>query len=129
MRISDWSSDVCSSDLGQDRAASAILVFRLVIEGHIAAHDREVEHLAGFGHTFDAADELPHDLRPLRVAEIHAVRRRQGHRAHSCDIAPAFGNRLLAALVRVRSEEHTSELQSLMRNSYAVFCLKKKKIT
>src|SRR3546814_11889909 len=61
----------------------------------------EVEHLAGFGHTFDAADELPHDLRPLRVAEIHAVRRRQGHRAHSCDIAPAFGNRLLAALVRV----------------------------
>src|SRR3546814_9150965 len=113
----------------------------------------EVEHLAGFGHTFDAADELPHDLRPLRVAEIHAVRRRQGHRAHSCDIAPAFGNRLLAALVRVgiaiarraigadrdtlartmhpydrsRSEEHTSELQSLMRISYAVFCLKTKK--
>src|SRR3546814_7372601 len=124
MRISDWSSDVCSSDLGQDRAASAILVFRLVIEGHIAAHDREVEHLAGFGHTFDAADELPHDLRPLRVAEIHAVRRRQGHRAHSCDIAPAFGNRLLA-----RSEEHTSELQSLMRLSYAVFCLKKKNTT
>src|SRR3546814_3901452 len=35
----------------------------------------------------------------------------------------------LSAAICARSEEHTSELQSLMRNSYAVFCLKKKKIT
>src|SRR3546814_2246521 len=44
---------------------------------------------------------------------------RRGHR---------FGNRLLTGiLARIRSEEHTSELQSLMRISYAVFCLKQKK--
>src|SRR3546814_2987888 len=40
-----------------------------------------------------------------------------------------FADPLLAAYVAGRSEEHTSELQSLMRISYAVFCLKKKKIT
>src|SRR3546814_3099837 len=39
----------------------------------------------------------------------------------------AFGSTAVVAVVAVRSEEHTSELQSLMRISYAVFCLKKKK--
>src|SRR3546814_2142039 len=44
------------------------------------------------------------------------------------DIANPYGAILsVALLLRHRSEEHTSELQSLMRNSYAVFCLKKKK--
>src|SRR3546814_9366114 len=43
-------------------------------------------------------------------------------------VSAATGN-LLPAIAGARSEEHTSELQSLMRSSYAVFCLKKKKIT
>src|SRR3546814_3472296 len=42
--------------------------------------------------------------------------------------SPASGAEMLRAPVAVRSEEHTSELQSLMRISYAVFCLKKKKL-
>src|SRR3546814_3854541 len=45
------------------------------------------------------------------------------------DIFPAAANHILQAIpdIEIRSEEHTSELQSLMRISYAVFCLKKKK--
>src|SRR3546814_6941447 len=44
-----------------------------------------------------------------------------------CPRAPRYGGRdARGAIPRTRSEEHTSELQSLMRNSYAVFCLKKK---
>src|SRR3546814_4175657 len=46
---------------------------------------------------------------------------------HPLDRGPERRARLLVALLPRRSEEHTSELQSLMRNSYAVFCLKKKK--
>src|SRR3546814_5027797 len=47
--------------------------------------------------------------------------------AHDLDIEPVRED--LLKLVQIRSEEHTSELQSLMRISYAVFCLKKKKLT
>src|SRR3546814_8757518 len=67
------------------------------------SHDREIERAAGIAHAFERVNELAHDFGALRIAEIEAV----GHRQ--------------------RSEEHTSELQSLMRISYAVFCLKKKK--
>src|SRR3546814_5081323 len=85
MRISDWSSDVCSSDL------------RCVT---LALHTRpEPSHA-----------NRPGCLRPHR----------RTHRVHFRRVRTA-GRR------RGRSEEHTSELQSLMRISYAVFCLKKKK--
>src|SRR3546814_5239300 len=50
--------------------------------------------------------------------------RRRGHRARVTVIAPV--RRIAGADILLRSEEHTSELQSLMRISYAVFCLKKK---
>src|SRR3546814_2875999 len=108
MRISDWSSDVCSSDLFTNSG---------VDQGHALAQ--------AFAHrTFDAG--VPHHYRALaevgrhdfRVAtqEVAELRQRRGlligvHGGHD--------------LVK-RSEEHTSELQSLMRISYAVFCLKKK---
>src|SRR3546814_7077346 len=82
MRISDWSSDVCSSDL--------------------SARQYPRRHL------LPAAD-----VRPLRLSGI--VRRLQ------CGTG-----RLFRLAGWQRSEEHTSELQSLMRISYAVFCLKKK---
>src|SRR3546814_3597589 len=104
LRISDWSSDVCSSDLIRDD-----VVHRLQPDG-------EAHHLragAGGGE--------------LRVVEL-AVRRRGGvqdQRAHVADVGEV--RQQLAALHHLRSEEHTSELQSLMRISYAVFCLKKKK--
>src|SRR3546814_1263614 len=100
MRISDWSSDVCSSDL-------AHLQPGLV---HVGAPGELQHHVALAG----ARDRL--------------------HRAQALDHADSLFDRLgdqgfdlrgRGARV-LRSEEHTSELQSLMRISYAVFCLKKK---
>src|SRR3546814_10232351 len=107
MRISDWSSDVCSSDL--DRA-------RKWREDHCAARDR-----AGRDHA-PAGDV--HAARPGAV-RVPAQRRQGSVRPgdeRGADLARAGG-----AGEGRRSEEHTSELQSLMRISYAVFCLKKKK--
>src|SRR3546814_2798578 len=89
MRISDWSSDVCSSDLVSVAADEAPRRARehgmQVMSSRVAGDRREVENDA-----------------PI------AYRQRQKR-------------------LQPRSEEHTSELQSLMRISYAVFCLKKTK--
>src|SRR3546814_5463709 len=92
MRISDWSSDVCSSDLRLHPAAGR-RVFHLD-----AAAGRAVLLGHAFGGNLEARRSRLDDDR----------------------ISPFRGG-------RGRSEEHTSELQSLMRISYAVFCLKKKK--
>src|SRR3546814_4733361 len=74
----------------------------------------------------------------MRPRSPRAGVRRQGRPrpgtapSHACTVRPRIasgcGSRRTAVAARVRSEEHTSELQSLMRISYAVFCLKKKKI-
>src|SRR3546814_4625330 len=88
MRISDWSSDVCSSDLRGG------------------------------------------DIVGVRDAHLQADPRIGGVETGEADGEPIAAHRLARrdpqAAVRERSEEHTSELQSLMRISYAVFCLKKK---
>src|SRR3546814_2056253 len=91
MRISDWSSDVCSSDL--------------------------VERMARTGRLVGRSGEAAQRRRRFLVEPVIEALRRRG-----CRYLPAetLGD-------RNRSEEHTSELQSLMRISYAVFCLKKKK--
>src|SRR3546814_7474072 len=94
MRISDWSSDVCSSDLPREIGALHFLVGKRLPVGH----GRFVGHL--------------HFVPP----------RRRGSRVTNVSLCDS---RLLPS----RSEEHTTELQSLMRISYAVFCLKKKKKT
>src|SRR3546814_4437403 len=95
MRISDWSSDVCSSDLA-DRADLAVAAQR---RARGADRRLDVAHAR-------ILVELAHQ--PQRTLEFGA------------DIGIEFDRWL------ERSEEHTSELQSLMRISYAVFCLKKK---
>src|SRR3546814_7337290 len=97
MRISDWSSDVCSSDLGRVEAGG----LRTVCRVHVSKSE-------------------PADL---RAAKWKA--RREAGPSFSAIPPPAYETRAPIALIR--SEEHTSELQSLMRISYAVFCLKKKK--
>src|SRR3546814_8847245 len=88
MRISDWSSDVCSSDLQNTVsfgcAASASMSGTLAV---VPSHSH--------GQTLLRCSAILHDSGSAMTAPI-------------------------------RSEEHTSELQSLMRRSYAVFCLKKK---
>src|SRR3546814_5984320 len=109
MRISDWSSDVCSSD----RAA-----------GHLPA-DAPV-HPGG--------DVLRLDLRASGLGVERGVRRDDrpvaslDHQVLRPDRpVPGVAGRPQHAATADRSEEQTSELQSLMRISYAVFCLQKKK--
>src|SRR3546814_8998915 len=107
MRISDWSSDVCSSDLSR--------------AGRLGGHVRTGVAVAGV---------VALALGGLAVALAHLVlldsclsecrsRRARGHGFYHA--------RRRCLRPEPRSEEHTSELQSLMRISYAVFCLKKKK--
>src|SRR3546814_1027620 len=112
MRISDWSSDGCSSDLvrraGDMREPRAPLRDQMLDRrprpGMIVDHDRGV---AG------AVEPRAH--------HHHGQPRRQ---IGGEEISVDFGRHDEQAIDR--SEEHTSELQSLMRISYAVFCLKKK---
>src|SRR3546814_8246847 len=87
MRISDWSSDVCSSDLVQHRAVVRV--------------------------------QQQHVVVPVFLPQVPLVVVLQRERA-------AHGVGVQERELEHRSEEHTSELQSLMRISYAVFCLKKK---
>src|SRR3546814_8844774 len=133
MRISDWSSDVCSSDLGRLGIGGGGFegeggVGQVVSPG--GGVDRGVPIVAEgpCGSGFSREVWLPplrrqgqgQTLRPALPA--HALRRVLQH--------DALGRELVADGVGAgRSEEHTSELQSLMRISYAVFCLKKKKTT
>src|SRR3546814_9389837 len=94
MRISDWSSDVCSSDL--------------------------IEHVG---------DTAPLELHLQRFAVIaFTMTRLARHIDVGQEVHLDLDKSVAGAGFTPRSEEHTSELQSLMRISYAVFCLKKKSI-
>src|SRR3546814_8454164 len=148
MRISDWSSDVCSSDLqvgiaraepyepcidGKEQRTDAVSAQRLwqaaeqvdeeesperedddVGQNHHADGDRVPAHFAPGG-----APEAVVDRELRQDGEQHDAQssraRLDGHPQHENCIEDASD----------RSEEHTSELQSLMRISYAVFCLQK----
>src|SRR3546814_5624158 len=120
MRISDWSSDVCSSDL--ERTG-------LVWIGNWGEGERTKE-LREFLFRPVRALGLDLDVYGVRYHETaKATVRRYGGRYHGWlpnAAAPDVFARHLATVHVPRSEEHTSELQSLMRISYAVFCLKKK---
>src|SRR3546814_3730126 len=132
MRISDWSSDVCSSDLTRKQPHAAAVINDLP-HAHIADRPDSADGIE----CQEPAKELPppklhvtigkrviddeverhrhEDCQGLRIAETlsaHIERKTQYEQMHQQTDA--------------RSEEHTSELQSLMRISYAVFCLKKK---
>src|SRR3546814_2134259 len=128
MRISDWSSDVCSSDL---------LTSRSVCHSESAPPSSH----RSTSRQKPAAPSNGYSIRPSPTATLRAMpsslrrpparsnwrlkhNRRRGaadaRLQHAAAGGPAGGRR------GGRSEEHTSELQSLMRISYAVFCLKKK---
>src|SRR3546814_3103821 len=124
MRISDWSSDVCSSDLRDEvgqirmpnpndpyRGLGPVQSLLSILVGQRAALDYNRNFFingAGPGGIIEFPEELDDD-------EWRRFKRRwdSSHQG--------------VANAHKRSEEHTSELQSLMRISYAVFCLKKKK--
>src|SRR3546814_2863803 len=156
MRISDWSSDVCSSDLLVRAALGADLADRLQErQGFDVAHgaaDLHQPHVVTVGGGVDAALDLVGDVRDhldggaqvvagalladhvlVDLAGGDRVLARQPGVDEALVVAEVqvglgavVGDVHLAVLER-RSEEHTSELQSLMRIQYAVFCLKKKK--
>src|SRR3546814_7470551 len=94
MRISDWSSDVCSSDL---------------------------EKLTKFAEALEKANGQ------LQAATMWLMQNGMTNPNNAGAAAYSYMHIMGIVSVGLRSKEHTSELQSLMRNSYAVFCLKKKK--
>src|SRR3546814_7535239 len=108
MRISDWSSDVCSSDL---IGCTETMARRKALPGRIGAAKLLVRSVAILG---------------LRTAGLAALLLPGARRV---DIAGQWVKSWGRCPPDARSEEHTSELQSLMRISYAVFCLKKKNNT
>src|SRR3546814_4639434 len=105
MRISDWSSDVCSSDLAEPPSGRS---------GHPLVPDRPGR--------FGDERACRHERQRKKTVSVVRAKILRDHRAD---------RRTDEMHLRKckRSEEHTSELQSLMRISYAVFCLKKKKKT
>src|SRR3546814_7854000 len=139
MRISDWSSDVCSSYLP---GAFQLLEFRRVHHRRKLVGDQlvDIDHARverGDGVSRDDQLAVHHlsDQLADQVAGAVALAVGPGDAALGDDLVEqaAFGGSSFSlrcgfgfALGR-KSEEHTSELQSLMRISYAVFCLKKKK--
>src|SRR3546814_9459950 len=149
MRISDWSSDVCSSDLvvaflddagdlgnldvelaGDDAGAATQVEAQAVVAEVLLAHDagaeaRQLQRRAalrtGEVFTFAVAAVEAFD-RPVRAEVIAAA-----NAVAAVVVAGRLAVELELGVGVARSEEHTSELQSLMRISYAVLCLKKNK--
>src|SRR3546814_1935185 len=144
MRISDWSSDVCSSDLPaayQVSKGSALQVDKpfydrirteqdkrtLIEQFEVPIRTGRAWHVPA-GHVFRVTAPVGPQVGDFNVWNAHdprerlwAARTRQLQGAHV-----STHDRLWSNLPFLRrSEEHTSELQSLMRNTYAVFCLKK----
>src|SRR3546814_9835032 len=112
MRISDWSSDVCSSDL------------RLFAKRCNFLQGPCIQDLSATP-VLASLPKLPGDSPSRPVFLARAISEFTYSRESACRV-PALRRRFRSRRCR-RSEEHTSELQSLMRISYAVFCLKKKK--
>src|SRR3546814_10317621 len=108
MLISNWSSDVCSSDLLQVLAFATVLALTACASlppptAELATARQAVARARNADADQYEADEVSQARRALELAQAAMAQGRED-----------------------RSEEHTSELQSLMRISYAVFCLKKK---
>src|SRR3546814_4411113 len=131
MRISDWSSGVCSSDL--ERCDQAV---NLIIErGAHGCVPKDGELRAAMPRHHPLGKRMRRQsgsILPIRAGHAIAGGSRQGIRlmddrqegaAHSF---PPNAVHLVRTNQQLRSEEHTYELQSLMRSSYAVFCLTKK---
>src|SRR3546814_8020824 len=110
MRISDWSSDVCSSDLDGT-------IWRQVDPGAVASQaGRVYESVMRVTSIIQQSTDLFVPLGCVLGAWLILLGRRRSEMVGGAALI----------IISARSEEHTSELQSLMRISYAVFCLKKK---
>src|SRR3546814_2759244 len=135
MRISDWSSDVCSSDLPPARGGRAGVA---VAVGRAVAVDLEAQQtlMTDIGMICQERVTKADLAGPVAFGRTNLDRKAE----HSRWQTPRLGqveaawhvqrgvyveNGEIGGKASRRSEEHTSELQSLMRISYAVFCLKK----
>src|SRR3546814_4200832 len=107
MRISDWSSDVCSSDLLLQ--GNGVIGVEVIDPDHLFAPFQQSQRRMEADEPCGSGNKHGHSSSSLLLRLDQSCQRRR-----------SGGNSM-------RSEEHTSELQSLMRISYAVFCLKKKK--
>src|SRR3546814_5068702 len=115
MRISDWSSDVCSSDL---QPLQQILHLAVLVElPQRPALHQPLDHIGL--HFFELED-------PPRIVEQPGEPHPDRRRVRMLGQPEGGPDVHLPRRQLDRSEEHTSELQSLMRISYAVFCLEKK---
>src|SRR3546814_2245000 len=122
MRISDWSSDVCSSDLVAHVRPRLVPILRMPDSGEWQIDTTPLAH------QLEARHPGERSIVPPDAAD-----------AFVCHLIEDFADEWVTKMMfhyrwtddatADRSEEHTSELQSLMRISYAVFCLKKKKKT
>src|SRR3546814_9429632 len=121
MRISDWSSDVCSSDLAERKFFPGYVLAKLTMTDDVYHLVKNTPKVTGF---------LGSMGKPQAISEAEAARilnsKEEAAARPKTEIRVDYE---IGDQVKVldRSEEHTSELQSLMRISYAVFCLKKKK--
>src|SRR3546814_7860062 len=105
MRISDWSSDVCSSDLIPSTSIEQSLDMKRKVERVISSFPQVQYVFSKTGTAEVASDPMP----PNQLDGIVILKPQEER--HDPDL---------------RSDEHTSELQSQMRNSYAILCMKKK---
>src|SRR3546814_6661543 len=135
MRISDWSSDVLSSELAGEGGEAAILGGDALEEPQRGGADGDDAASRGAG-GIHGRRGLGAYLARLAMhgvsLDLFGLHGPEGAGAdvqrHVHPVDAALGKTLQQAVGEVkRSEEHTSELQSLMRISYAVFCLKKKR--
>src|SRR3546814_9764754 len=146
MRISDWSSDVCSSDLVRVPGGGKRTGLRLAVTDDAGDHDVRVverrsegvgQRVAELSALVDRTRHLRRDVArdaagegelPEQLGHAPPVATQRRVVLRPAALEPGVGDHRRAPVARAgRSEEHTSELQSLMRISYAVFCLKKKK--
>src|SRR3546814_5484387 len=125
MRISDWSSDVCSSDLQHVVGIAEVAVDAGDgANGIVKLLHRQFDENGGQADAPRQACDAHATMMFIKLVQIVPDRPR-----YRGVIEQAAAHRFKWDSFVERSEEHTSELQSLMRISYAVFCLKKKKIT
>src|SRR3546814_10463492 len=137
MRISDWSSDVCSSDLaigvskranlrhaellslGADSALTIVKARDIEDGARNYRYQQTYRGIPVYGEQIVVSENANGQVRAMFGRQV------QGLAAEVPAVAPRVTDaQALATAKRARSEAHTSELQSLMRISYAVFCLK-----
>src|SRR3546814_3557451 len=115
MRISDWSSDVCSSDLTDDK---------LLVSGTVGLNYYDLIDDSRFNASLLASKRWKTGIGDIGIL-VDVSTFEGAFRSDDITIEPYFDRSDIPGSEGTRSEEQTSELQSLMRISYAVFCLQK----